>query len=77
MYSIPVVIFSVSHHITQITTGDILFQQFHGNHPFLKIYVNNELIYYSLYSGKEPCPMVIAEIFRNGPYLYGKPAHEA
>ena len=34
---LPVVMFSVSHGVTQIPTGDILSRQFSGNHPFLKV----------------------------------------
>ena len=38
-------------------------RQFCGNHPFLK----NSVIT----PRKQPCPMVITEIFRNGPYYHG------
>ena len=31
--------FSMSHRVTQIPTGDIVSQQFRGNHPFLKLSV--------------------------------------
>ena len=34
-----VVMFSVSHRVTQIPTGDIMSWQFCGNHPFLKMSV--------------------------------------
>ena len=50
------VIFSVSHRVTQIPMGDIVSWQFRGNHPFLKISV--------ITPGKQPCPMVIANIFQ-------------
>ena len=50
--------FSVSHGVTQIPTEDIMSRQFRGNHPFLKISV--------ITPRKQPCLMVIAEIFRNG-----------
>ena len=36
---LPVVMFSVSHRVTQISMGDILSRQFRGNRPFLKISV--------------------------------------
>ena len=54
---------TVSHGIPQITTGDIVSRQFCGNHPCLKISV--------IIPGRQPCPMVITEIFRNGPYYHG------
>ena len=51
--------YSVSHGVTQIPTGDMV-GQFCGNHPFLKLSV--------ITPGKQPSPMVITESFRNGPY---------
>ena len=60
---LPVVMYSVSNGVTQIPTGDMVSRQFCGNHPFLKLSV--------ITPGKQPCPMVIAEIFRNGPYYHG------
>ena len=54
---------TVSHGIPQIPTGDIVSRQFCGNHPCLKISV--------IIPGRQPCPMVITEIFRNGPYYHG------
>ena len=54
---------TVSHGIPQITTGDIVSRQFCGNHPCLKISV--------IIPGRQPCLMVITEIFRNGPYYHG------
>ena len=47
----------------QIPTGDIMSRQFCGNHPCLKISV--------IIPGRQPCPMVITEMFRNGPYYHG------
>ena len=55
--------FPVSHGIPQIPTGDIMSRQFCGNHPCLKISV--------IIPGRQPCPMVITEMFRNGPYYHG------
>ena len=54
---------TVSHGIPQITTGDIVSRQYCGNHPCLKISV--------IIPGRQPCPMVVTEIFRNGPYYHG------
>ena len=60
---LPVVMFSVSHGVTQIPMEVIVSRQFHGNHPFLKLSV--------ITPWKQPCPLVIAESFRNGPYYHG------
>ena len=63
--TVLLVVNPVSHVIPrpQITTGDIVSRQFCGNHPCLKISV--------IIPGRQPCPMVITEIFRNGPYYHG------
>ena len=55
--------FPVSHGIPQIPTGDIMSRQFCGNHPCLKISV--------IIPGRQPCPLVITEMFRNEPYYHG------
>ena len=56
------VMISVSHRVTQIPTGDVVSRQFRGNHPWNFLW---------LHPGNNPCPMVIAEIFRNGQYYHG------
>ena len=50
---------TVSHKFPSM--GDVVSQQFRGNHPLLKLSV--------ITPGKR-CPMVIADIFRNGPYYH-------